>query len=138
VRICGCDLSGSDAVVVVLDGNPSGFEVVSATSKFSLRDAKDTQAVKDLLRLLGSYFREMRIDVIAIKQRAERGRFAGGATTFKVEGLIQAAAEQEVIFLTPQLISRRTKEVDVALPHNLHKYQIGAFQTALVALQEHG
>ena len=80
----------------------------------------------------------MKIELVAVKQRAEKGTYASGATTFKIEGLIQAAVEGQLVFISPQLISRRFKNYDSELPSSLNKYQTGAFETALVALRDHG
>lgn len=139
MRVCGFDLSGSEAIVAVLDGEPTEFRVTNtAVRKIPLRDEKDSEAVKDFYRLIAAFLREASSDLLAIRQRPGSGKFAAGGVTFKMEALIQHAADQQVVFVSPQKIAKWFKAQPIALPAELTKYQEDAFRTAIVALQDNG
>jgi hypothetical protein len=139
MRVCGCDLTGSDAVVAVVDGTPDSYElIVGSARKFSLGESKDAAAVKDLLRLLEVYFREYQVDRIVIKQRAERGNYAGGPTSFKIEGLVQAAAPSEVVFMSPPALARHMKAGLPGPSTKLPKYQLPSYFMAIASLPKDG
>ena len=56
--------------------------------------------------------------------------FAGGPTSFKIEGIIQLLDNGDVFFLSPQTISAANKKHSFDLPNSLNKYQHEAFLTA--------
>jgi hypothetical protein len=80
-------------------------------------------------------FRDYRIEKVAVKKRPEKGRFAGGGKSFKIETLIQLS-ECEVELLSPQTIASRLKRSPQQIPQSINKYQETAFQTAYAALPQ--
>ena len=72
------------------------------------------------------------VNKIALKKRAQKGNFAGGAVTFKSETIIQLNTVAEVIFVTPQAINKYTKKNEVEMPNELNKYQEQAYLSSLL------
>jgi hypothetical protein len=64
--------------------------------------------------------------MVGIKARMHKGKFAGGALSFKIESLIQLISK-EVHILSSQTIKSKTKKIDIP---KLFKYQYEAFKTA--------
>ena len=71
---------------------------------------------------------------IAIKKRSKKGEFAGGPTTFKIEGIIQLLDHCDVQLLSPQTLTAQFKKHAFDLPASLNKYQHDAYKTACAAL----
>lgn len=139
MRTCGCDFAGNDVIFVVLDGTAQDHRPVDAgIKKASLVDNQDANHVKDAMRVIEAFFREQAIDLVAIKQRAGRGQFAGGATSFKLEALVQLATDRPIRFVSPTLIARRVKQGLSEPPGSINAYQHAAYRVALIALTDHG
>ena len=135
MKLCGIEIKGSEAIIAVasLDGSTLGH-VALATKKIALEDDEDAANVKLFAAQVASFVRENSIDRIAIKKRSKKGEFAGGPTTFKIEGVFQLLEGVEVTLLSPQTINAQNKKHNFELPATLNKYQHEAFKTACSAL----
>ena len=67
---------------------------------------------------------------------AAKGEFAGGPTTFKIEGVFQLLDGVEVTLLSPQTINAQNKKHTFDLPATLNKYQHEAYKTACSGLMK--
>ena len=135
MKLCGIEIKGSEAIIAVasLDGTTLGH-VALATKKIALEDDDDAANVKLFAAQVASFVRENSIDRIAIKKRSKKGEFAGGPTTFKIEGVLQLLDGCEVTLLSPQTITAQAKKLSGELPVTLNKYQHEAYKTACAAL----
>lgn len=105
--ICGVELSGSDAVVCLLNLDHGQFSLPECkVRKLSLKknhtraDLQEFQA--SFVKLLSDYG----VQKVAIKERMPKGKFAGGAISFKLEATIQLISEVDVdvMLLSPAQI----------------------------------
>ncbi|WP_085630004.1 MULTISPECIES: DUF3010 family protein [unclassified Pseudomonas] len=135
MNICGIEIKGSEAIIAVasLDG-ASLHHVALGTKKIALDDDDETANVRLFAAQVASFVRENSIDRIAIKKRSKKGEFAGGPTTFKIEGVFQLLDGCEVTLLSPQTVNAQAKKHSVELPGTLNKYQHEAYRTACAAL----
>ncbi|PRA42773.1 MULTISPECIES: DUF3010 family protein [Pseudomonas] len=135
MKLCGIEIKGSEAIIAVasLDGSTLSH-VALATKKIALADDDDAANVKLFAAQVASFVRENSIDRIAIKKRSKKGEFAGGPTTFKIEGVLQLLDGCEVTLLSPQTITAQAKKQGGELPATLNKYQHEAYKTACAAL----
>ena len=85
MKICGIEIKGSEAIIAVA----------------TLDDDDEAANVKVFAAQVASFVRENSIDRIAIKKRSKKGEFAGGPTTFKIEGVFQLLENCEVTLLSP-------------------------------------
>lgn len=137
MKICGIEIKGNEAIFAVASlDNQLLSHVALATKKIALEDDDEAESVKIFAAQVGSFVRENTIDRIAIKKRSKKGEFAGGPTTFKIEGIFQLLENCEVILLSPQTINAQNKKYDFALPETLNKYQHEAFKAACSALMK--
>jgi DUF3010 family protein len=74
------------------------------------------------------------VDLFAIRGRATAGKFAGGADGFKIEGIIQLAADKDVMIISPQTVAASIKKSGLADHPDLPNNQQKAFQVAHCAL----
>ena len=132
MTICGIEIKGSEAIIAVAAQDLT--HVALATKKIALDDDDEAANVKVFAAQVASFVRENAIDRIAIKKRSKKGEFAGGPTTFKIEGVFQLLESCEVTLLSPQTINAQNKKFDFALPATLNKYQHEAYKAACSAL----
>jgi hypothetical protein len=133
--ICGIELSGSEARLVLIKGMKSSFSCLDVLPrKISLNDDENADEIKAFRDSLFTYFRENKIQLIAIKKRAKKGDYAGGAVGFKIEGIVQLYEDCPVRLVSPQSISAASKKSLSEIPTSLKNYQYDAFKTAFAVL----
>ncbi len=132
MTICGIEIKGSEAIIAV--AAPDLTHVALATKKIALEDDDEAANVKAFASQVAAFVRNNGITRIAVKKRSKKGEFAGGPTTFKIEGVLQLLDGVEVTLLSPQTINAQNKKHDFALPGTLNKYQHEAFKAACSAL----
>lgn len=132
MTLCGIEIKGSEAIIAV--AAPDLTHVTMATKKIALEDDDEAANVKAFASQVAAFVRDNGITRIAIKKRSKKGEFAGGPTTFKIEGVLQLLDGVEVTLLSPQTINAQNKKHDFALPATLNKYQHEAFKAACSAL----
>jgi hypothetical protein len=132
MTLCGIEIKGSEAIIAV--AAPDLTHVTMATKKIVLEDDDEAANVKAFASQVAAFVRDNGITRIAIKKRSKKGEFAGGPTTFKIEGVLQLLDGVEVTLLSPQTINAQHKKHNFELPATLNKYQHEAFKTACSAL----
>lgn len=129
---CGIDIKGSSCIFLALSGSKENFEVLDCPKKIDLEDSSDATQVRKFLSQISTIFQELSCDSIIIKKRLEKGKFAGGPTSFKIEGLIQIATSSHVALIAGPALKRTIKDAP-PLPQ-ISKYQESAFYAAYSAL----
>ncbi|TNF85140.1 DUF3010 family protein [Pseudomonas sp. ICMP22404] len=135
--ICGIEIKGSEAIIAVASLDQQALSHVALnTRKIALDDDDEAANVKAFAARVRAFVAENAIERIAIKKRSKKGEFAGGPTTFKIEGVLQLLEGCDVTLLSPQTINAQHKKHDFALPATLNKYQHEAYKTACAALMK--
>ncbi|MCG6573247.1 DUF3010 family protein [Pseudomonas sp. AF32] len=133
--ICGIEIKGSEAIIAVASLDQQGLSHVALnTKKITLDDDDETANVKAFATQVRAFVGQNGIERIAIKKRSKKGEFAGGPTTFKIEGIFQLLEGCDVTLLSPQTINAQYKKHDFVLPATLNKYQHEAYKAACAAL----
>ncbi len=132
MTICGIEIKGSEAIFAL--AGPDLEHVAVATKKIALDDDDEAANVKAFAAQLAAFVKSNGITRIAIKKRSKKGEFAGGPTTFEIEGSIQLLDDCQVQLLSPQTINAQFKKHAFDLPASLNKYQHEAFKAACAAL----
>jgi len=136
MAICGIEMSGSEAILVLVKGTKSSFLHLDVKPrKLKLSDDTDPNEVKAFRDSLFAYFRENNVTLVAIKKRGKRGDYVGGPIGFKLEGIAQLYDNCPVKLIAPQSISAVLKKNSPSIPESLTKYQHIAFQTAFSILK---
>ena len=139
MTICGIEIKGSEAIFALARQGQAGLEHVSiSTKKIALDDDEDAANVKAFAAQVAAFVAANGITRIAIKKRSKKGEFAGGPTTFKIEGILQLLDECEVQLLSPQTLTAQFKKYAFELPASLNKYQHDAYKAACAALLKKG
>lgn len=128
MKICGIELKSNNVALVVLDDNEY---VDLKIKKLIIVDDEKQEDIRQFCNDFLLFLEQNQIEKVVIKKRAKKGNFAGGAVTFKIEGLIQLNPMCEVELISPQAISSYEKKNIVEFPSSLKKYQEQAYLTAL-------
>ncbi|ARB28117.1 DUF3010 family protein [Pseudomonas tolaasii] len=135
MTICGIEIKGSEAIIAVASLNNGALaHVALATRKIALENDDEAANVKAFAAQVKAFVQANAITRIAIKKRSKKGEFAGGPTTFKIEGVFQLLEGVEVTLLSPQTINAQNKKHNLELPATLNKYQHEAYKAACSAL----
>ncbi len=128
MKLCGIELKGNDAVLVILDiTGERATHIDIPTRKIALGDSENAAEVTVFKDTIERFFKVNGITKALIKKRAKKGKFAGGPDTFKMEALIQIVPDVEVTLISPQALAAMEKKNDIALPATLNKYQHVAY-----------
>lgn len=134
MRVCGVDIAGGDARLVMLEGTIDSYAVIDcSTKKLPLDNSHSSSDIKSFKSSIDVLLRDHKIDRIGIKKRVEKGTFAGGARSFKIEALIQLST-CDVVIVPPQTITACLKKNPQIQPSSLNQYQKDAFETACTVL----
>lgn len=136
-KICGVELKGSEAIIVLLKKNGTAYEHIDIEPrKIKLGDDESSDHIKSFFETFQNFTRQHNIDVIVIKKRAQKGKMAGGAISFKMESLIQLNGIAEISFVTGQGIAAAEKRDPFKLPTNLNRYQEESFKAASLYIRK--
>lgn len=136
--ICGVELTGSDAVVCLLDLDRGQFSLPECkVRKLSLNKNHTRDDLKQFQKSFAGLMAEFGVTGVAIKERMPKGKFAGGAISFKLEAAIQLidSTELEVRLLPPALIKSTLAANPLPIPFadtGLKAFQETAFIAAYV------
>ena len=134
--ICGIELSGSEARLVLLDGIKASFTHIEIEPrKIKLMDDANPTEVKAFRDSIFAFFRENKAAQVFIKKRGKKGDYSGGPVSFKLEGIVQLFEGCPIELIASQSISTAIKKHSPVNPPNLRKYQHRAFETAFCALK---
>lgn len=137
MKICGVDIKGSEAILAIACFTKGQLNHVTIdTKKIALADDDESANVRSFFELAAGFIRDNDIKTIAIKKRGKKGEFAGGPTTFKIEGILQMLANCDVMLISPQTISAQVRKHAFVMPATLNKYQHEAYFTACTALMK--
>jgi len=127
IKTLGIELKAKRAIYVAIEGTEEDFKVIDS-GYYELQDSKDQSAIKVFHEKWMNMLNEGDFHSIAIKERISKGRFAGGALTFKMEGLIQLS-DYEIQIIHSAKLRSKLKNHDPAFG-KIHSYQEEAARLA--------
>lgn len=139
MRVCGVDLVGNEAVIAVMQLKNGLFDVPPVrVPKLTLKDPINTDPLKKFQFDFSQLMKDYQVDKVIIRQRPLKGKFAGSALSFKIEGALQLIQGVEVLVISNDYIKEGLKQASntpTALDLGLKKFQEQAMQTAFGYLQ---
>lgn len=128
MKICGIELKANNVIFALIDDKKF---IDLKTKKLTIEDDETQDDIRKFCNEFLLFLEENKVEKVVIKKRAKKGTFAGGAVTFKLEGLIQLNPFCEVELISSQTIASFEKKNVIEFPKELKKYQEQAFLTAL-------
>jgi hypothetical protein len=90
MRVCGIELKGTEAIICLLDFNRGAFTVPDCRIRqFTVSHSQKTESIRDFKFAVSKLIEDYKIEKIAIIERMQKGKFAGSATSFKLEACLQ-------------------------------------------------
>lgn len=137
MRICGVELTANDAVISLIELEQGHFTLPDCrVRKLSLPKDHTREDLQQFQFAFAKLMDDYKIDKVAIKERLTKGKFAGGAVSFKLEATIQLIADIDVVTLTASQMKTTLSENPLPIDFSatgLKVFQQGAFNTAYVA-----
>ena len=138
MKVCGVELKGNDAIVCLLSFEAGLFALPECrVSKITINDASDAHQLRHFQFTFNKLMSDYKVDKVAIKQRATKGKFAGGHVGFKLEAALQLSESLEVFLMSSndhkQSLNRTELTIDFK-DTGLKKFQEQAFTTAFAFL----
>lgn len=137
MKICGVELSGNDAVICILEFEHQAFNLPDCrVRKLTLPKAHTRVDLRQFQKAFEKLMSDYGIEKVAIKERALKGKFAGGAVGFKLEAAIQLIAGIDVVVLSQKDIKLALSEKRLPVSFaetGLKVFQEAAFTVAYVA-----
>lgn len=131
--ICGIELKSSEAIIAIVDSEDGQVGYVDTDPKrMQIADDENVADVQSFFDTFRNFLRDNHIEQIVIKKRAKRGQMAGGAVTFKLEGLIQLNGTVPIDFISGQAIAAYQKRHALDVPAGLNRYQEQAYLAASI------
>lgn len=125
--VCGVDISGSTASMVLLTHTPEGIaHIPSEVKKLDLGDDQLRQSLLTMTSAIDSFARQTKVEKFILKSRLRRGKLRSGGVTFKIEALFQLS-DVPVVFVPPQTLAKFSKGNMAGKPDSVFAYQEDAF-----------
>jgi len=139
MRVCGVELKANDAIVCLMELSEGLYTLPECrVKKLSISDSSSREQLAkfqfDFIKLMKDY----QVEHVVIRERMTKGKFAGGATSFKLEAAIQLAEDFDVSLLSPSASKEALKQSRVVLNFKetgLKQFQELAFMTAFSFLE---
>lgn len=137
MALCGVEIKGSEAIFAIVEMVDSQWKhITTETKRISLADDDDAKNVRSFADLIAGFLRDNKLTDVALKKRGKKGEFAGGPTTFKIEGIFQLNRECSVQLVSAPTIAAQDRKHSFEIPATLNKYQVEAFRTGCAALAQ--
>ena len=139
MRVCGVELTGNEAVIAIMQYKNGLYDVPPVrTTKVTLSDPINAQPLKKFQFDFAQLMKDYQVDKVVIRERALKGKFAGGTLSFKIEAALQLMSDLEVLVITPDYIKQGLKNAQnspTAIELGLKKFQEQAMLTAFGYLE---
>lgn len=133
MKVCGVELKGGEAILCLLAYDKGAFTVIECRQRlFTVSDSESAESIQGFQFAFKKLMEDYHINEIAIIQRPQKGKYAGSATSFKLEAAIQLLA-MPVTMLSMESVKALEKRNPLLVDMEalgLKKFQYPAFKVA--------
>lgn len=137
MRICGVELTSNEAVICLLQLEDQQFNIPDCrVRKLTLKKEHTREELEQFQFAFAQLVGDYKVDTVAIRGRLTKGKFAGGAISFKLEAAIQLIADIDVTILSATEIKTILSENSLPVAFadtGLKAFQEAAFTVAYAA-----
>lgn len=138
MRVCGVEIKGSEAIICLMTLKQGLFELPDCRQvRFALSKDQDAENIQKFQFALRKLLEDYQVSLAVIKERPQKGKFAGGAVGFKIEAALQLIDSCEVQIMSTTEIKEKLKQHPLPIDFKatgLKAFQETAFVTAYAAL----
>lgn len=140
MRVCAVEIKSNEMLFCLLEKKDGLFQIPDCRqNRLQLIKDQEAENLQKLQFTLKKLVEDYKIEAFVIKERMQRGKFAGSAVGFKIEALIQLIDSVDTFMLSSseqkEILKRNPIPVDFA-DTGLKKYQEGAFVTGYTFLSK--
>lgn len=140
MKVCGVELTGSEAIITLLTLSDGLFDIPDCRQrKFTLSNADDQEQMQGFQFAFRKLMEDYGVNTAVIRQRPHKGKFAGSAVGFKMEAAIQLIEGLKVDLISSTEIKEQLKRNPLIIDFRetgLKKFQEPAFTTAYCYLNK--
>ena len=138
MRVCGVEIKSNEAIICLMSKQDGLFDIPDCRQvRFQLVNDKDAESVRRFQFTFRKFLEDYKVEQVVIKERAQKGKFAGAATGFKIEAAMQLIDNANVSIMSAteqkEKIKRNPLPVDFT-ETGLKKFQETAFLIAYAYL----
>lgn len=140
MKVCGVELKGNEAIISLISFEAGLYTLLDCrVRKIALANAKSSEDIKKFQFDFAKLMQDYQIGQVVIKERLTKGKFAGGAVSFKLEAAIQLIPNLDVALITNSYIKESLKNNSLAYSFKetgLKQFQEQAFNSALAFIAQ--
>ncbi len=138
MRVCGVEIKSNEAIICLLSKKDGLFDLPDCRQvRFQLVKDQDAESIRRFQFIMQKFFQDYKVEHVVIKERPQKGKFAGAAVGFKIEAALQLIESVDVSVLSgteqKEKIKRNPMPVDFT-DTGLKKFQETAFHVAYAYL----
>ena len=138
MRTCGIEIKGSEAIICLMTLKDGLFELPDCRqTRFALSKDQEQQQMRHFQFTFAKFIEDYQITQLVIKDRPQKGKFAGGAVGFKIETALQLIAGCQCSILSSTELKEQLKRHPIPVDFKatgLKAFQETAFLTAYAFL----
>jgi len=138
MRVCGVEIKGSEAILCLMEYQDGLFNLPDCRqTRIALSQDQQTELVRKFQFALRKLVEDYKIQHLVIKERPQKGKFAGGAVGFKIEAALQLLDNCNVSLLSATELKEKIKRFPLPVDFKatgLKAFQETAFLTAYAFL----
>lgn len=138
MRVCGIEIKGSEAILCLMTFKDGLFDLPECRqTRLALSHDKEAESLQKFQFNLAKLIEDYKVEQVIIKERPQKGKFAGGAVGFKIEAAIQLIARCPSQILSGNVIKEQLKQHPLPVlfkDTGLKGFQETAFITAYAFL----
>ncbi|RUO33354.1 DUF3010 family protein [Aliidiomarina soli] len=138
MRVCGVEIKSNEAIICLLNKEDGLFDIPDCRQvRFQLVKDQEADNMRHFQFTFAKFLQDYKVEQVVIRERAQKGKFAGAAVGFKIEAAIQLIENIDVSLLKAteqkEKLKRNPIPVDFA-DTGLKKFQETAFEVAYASL----
>lgn len=136
--VCGIEIQGNKANVVLLKGNKREYSIIqSEFKKIELDDEKNQSQIKSFQQVMENFLKQNEVKKMFIKRPSTSGKYLAGPVAFKIETILQLSSLPVVLLHATQIASIMKKHnISEDKYDEIRKYQLAALETAFCGLED--
>ncbi|MBU1310061.1 DUF3010 family protein [Rheinheimera muenzenbergensis] len=138
MRTCGIEIKGSEAIICLMVLKDGLFELPDCRqNRFALTKDQDQEQMRHFQFTFAKFIEDYKVSQLVIKERPQKGKFAGGAVGFKIEAALQLIAGCQCTVISATAIKEKLKRAPLPIDFKdtgLKVFQETAFTAAYASL----
>lgn len=106
MRALGIEFASSQMTYVLVERAADGQLSAVGANRLSLGDTRSSEVLRAFQSAVQTLFNDMAPDLVAIKEKPEKGTMQAGAAALKMEGIVLANASCQVKFVSGARINK--------------------------------